>query len=88
MTTWDPQNPQPVIGFDMVFYHLQNFLEFSNKFFFFQGGTSTDVSRYDGNYVHIYDSEMAGVSIQAPQLDITSVAAGEEFSWKLFFHHH
>ncbi|KAG8200496.1 hypothetical protein JTE90_000574 [Oedothorax gibbosus] len=43
---------------------------------FDMGGTSTDVSRYDGQYDHVYDTTVAGVSVQAPQLDIHTVAAG------------
>ena len=41
-----------------------------------QGGTSTDVSRYAGRYEHVFESTTAGVTIQAPQLDINTVAAG------------
>ena len=41
-----------------------------------QGGTSTDVSRYAGAYEHVHESTTAGVTIQAPQLDINTVAAG------------
>lgn len=40
------------------------------------GGTSTDVSRYSGRYEMIYESTTAGVTIQTPQLDINTVAAG------------
>ena len=43
---------------------------------FDMGGTSTDVSRYDGIYEHVYETTTAGVTIQAPQLDINTVAAG------------
>lgn len=43
---------------------------------FDMGGTSTDVSRYAGKYEHVFESTTAGVSIQAPQLDINTVAAG------------
>jgi len=32
------------------------------------GGTSTDVSRYDGQYEHVFESTTAGVAIQAPQV--------------------
>ena len=39
-------------------------------------GTSTDVSRYAGEYEHVFESTTAGVTIQAPQLDINTVAAG------------
>lgn len=43
---------------------------------FDMGGTSTDVSRYAGRLEHIFETEIAGVTIQAPQLDINTVAAG------------
>ncbi|KAM9308642.1 5-oxoprolinase [Gastrophryne carolinensis] len=43
---------------------------------FDMGGTSTDVSRYDGEYEHVFEATTAGISIQAPQLDINTVAAG------------
>jgi len=43
---------------------------------FDMGGTSTDVSRYDKDYELIFETNIAGVSIQAPQLDINTVAAG------------
>ncbi|KAM6125760.1 LOW QUALITY PROTEIN: 5-oxoprolinase [Pterocles gutturalis] len=43
---------------------------------FDMGGTSTDVSRYAGDYEHVFEATTAGVTIQAPQLDINTVAAG------------
>lgn len=43
---------------------------------FDMGGTSTDVSRYGGEYEIVHESETAGVRIQAPQLNIKTVAAG------------
>ena len=43
---------------------------------FDMGGTSTDVSRYSGDWEHTHESETAGVRIQAAQLDIRTVAAG------------
>lgn len=43
---------------------------------FDMGGTSTDVSRYAGEYEHVFETTTAGVTIQAPQLDINTVAAG------------
>ncbi|XP_061197337.1 5-oxoprolinase-like isoform X1 [Saccostrea echinata] len=43
---------------------------------FDMGGTSTDVSRYAGQYEHVFETTTAGVTIQAPQLDINTVAAG------------
>ncbi|XP_071274326.1 5-oxoprolinase [Agelaius tricolor] len=43
---------------------------------FDMGGTSTDVSRFAGHFEHVFEASTAGVSIQAPQLDINTVAAG------------
>ncbi|KAL4760208.1 Hydantoinase B/oxoprolinase-domain-containing protein [Aspergillus foveolatus] len=43
---------------------------------FDMGGTSTDVSRYGGTFEHVFESNTAGVTIQSPQLDINTVAAG------------
>ncbi|CAA7055676.1 unnamed protein product [Microthlaspi erraticum] len=43
---------------------------------FDMGGTSTDVSRYDGSYEQVIETQIAGTIIQAPQLDINTVAAG------------
>jgi len=43
---------------------------------FDMGGTSTDVSRYGGEYDLTFETKTAGVRIQAPQLDIRTVAAG------------
>ena len=56
-TTFDPEHPKPVIGFDM-------------------GGTSTDVSRFGGEFELIHENEIAGVRMQAPQMNIVTVAAG------------
>lgn len=41
---------------------------------FDMGGTSTDVSRFDGKFEHLMESTTAGVTIQSPQLDINTVA--------------
>ncbi len=43
---------------------------------FDMGGTSTDVSRFDGEFDLRLENETAGVRIQAPQLHIRTVAAG------------
>ncbi|GAA5948602.1 hypothetical protein JCM21900_005187 [Sporobolomyces salmonicolor] len=43
---------------------------------FDMGGTSTDVSRFGGEFEKTYETTTAGVSIQTPQLDINTVAAG------------
>jgi 5-oxoprolinase (ATP-hydrolysing) len=52
---------------------------------FDMGGTSTDVSRYgSGRYDHVFETTTAGVTIQSPQLDINTVAAGggSRLFWK------
>jgi len=43
---------------------------------FDMGGTSTDVSRYGLDFELVHETETAGVRIQAPQMDIKTVAAG------------
>jgi 5-oxoprolinase (ATP-hydrolysing) len=43
---------------------------------FDMGGTSTDVSRYDGRYEYEFETEKAGVRVVAPMLAIETVAAG------------
>lgn len=44
---------------------------------FDMGGTSSDVSRFDGQaFEHVYETSTAGITIQCPQLDIQTVAAG------------
>ncbi|XP_076810904.1 5-oxoprolinase-like [Clavelina lepadiformis] len=59
-----------VVGYAMTSFEDQPVIGFD------MGGTSTDVSRYDGEYEHVFESTTAGVTIQAPQLDINTVAAG------------
>ena len=43
---------------------------------FDMGGTSTDVSRFGGEYEWSLENEIAGVPVQVPQLNIVTVAAG------------
>lgn len=44
---------------------------------FDMGGTSTDVSRYDGSeFEHVFENTIAGCTLMTPQLDINTVAAG------------
>ena len=43
---------------------------------FDMGGTSTDVSRFDGSYEYEYESRKAGTRLIAPTLAIETVAAG------------
>ncbi|TWU22832.1 hydantoinase B/oxoprolinase family protein [Bythopirellula polymerisocia] len=43
---------------------------------FDMGGTSTDVSRFDGTYEYEYETRKAGVRLVTPMLAINTVAAG------------
>ncbi|MDG6777244.1 hydantoinase B/oxoprolinase family protein [Thiomicrorhabdus sp. zzn3] len=43
---------------------------------FDMGGTSTDVCHYAGRYERSFDTEVAGVQMRVPMLDIHTVAAG------------
>lgn len=43
---------------------------------FDMGGTSTDVSRYAGAVTRVFESEVAGVRIRAPMIELHTVAAG------------
>ena len=43
---------------------------------FDMGGTSTDVSRYDGSFTRVNELEAGGINFQASSLDIKTVAAG------------
>ena len=43
---------------------------------FDMGGTSTDVSHYNGNYERAYETIVAGVRMRTPMMNIHTVAAG------------
>ncbi|XP_049879808.1 5-oxoprolinase [Pectinophora gossypiella] len=62
-----------VVGYAMTSYQKETDLPVIG---FDMGGTSTDVSRYAGSLEHVHEATTAGVTIQAPQLDINTVAAG------------
>ncbi|MCT4656440.1 MAG: hydantoinase B/oxoprolinase family protein [Cohaesibacter sp.] len=49
---------------------------FSKMIGFDMGGTSTDVSHYDGEYERAFETEVAGVRMRAPMMRIHTVAAG------------
>jgi 5-oxoprolinase (ATP-hydrolysing) len=59
-----------VVGYALTSYNDVPVIGFD------MGGTSTDVSRYNGYFDHVFETTTAGVTIQAPQLDIHTVAAG------------
>ncbi|TGO88615.1 hypothetical protein BPOR_0152g00210 [Botrytis porri] len=63
-----------VVGYALTSYDPQTKIPVIG---FDMGGTSTDVSRYgSGRYEHVFETTTAGVTIQSPQLDINTVAAG------------
>ncbi|XP_045505290.1 5-oxoprolinase [Colias croceus] len=62
-----------VVGYALTSYQRETNLPVIG---FDMGGTSTDVSRYAGTLEHVHEATTAGVTIQAPQLDINTVAAG------------
>lgn len=43
---------------------------------FDMGGTSTDVSHYAGTYERVFETQVAGVRLRAPMMQIHTVAAG------------
>ncbi|MBD1850178.1 hydantoinase B/oxoprolinase family protein [Leptolyngbya sp. FACHB-711] len=43
---------------------------------FDMGGTSTDVSHFNGEYERVFETEVAGVRLRAPMMSIHTVAAG------------
>ncbi|WFU12200.1 hydantoinase B/oxoprolinase family protein (plasmid) [Rhizobium sp. CB3090] len=49
---------------------------FSKVIGFDMGGTSTDVAHYDGEYERAFETEVAGVRMRAPMMQIHTVAAG------------
>lgn len=49
---------------------------FSRIIGFDMGGTSTDVSHYNGDYERTFETEVAGVRMRAPMMRINTVAAG------------
>src|SRR5262245_39564984 len=61
-----------VVGFSKV----AEAAGFQKAIGFDMGGTSTDVSRYDGHHEYEFETEKAGVRIVAPMLAIETVAAG------------
>jgi 5-oxoprolinase (ATP-hydrolysing) len=56
--------------------HVARELGIDRAIGFDMGGTSTDVSRFDGEFERVYETETAGVRIRAPMMAIHTVAAG------------
>ncbi|GFY82621.1 oxoprolinase 1 [Actinidia rufa] len=62
-----------VVGYSQTLFGLETERSLIG---FDMGGTSTDVSRYAGSYKQVLETQIAGAIIQAPQLDISTIAAG------------
>ncbi|GCF01482.1 5-oxoprolinase [Zygosaccharomyces mellis] len=63
-----------VVGYSSTCYNSENNIPLIG---FDMGGTSTDVSRFgDGKLEHVFETTTAGIVIQSPQLNISTVAAG------------
>lgn len=63
-----------VVGFSSTCYDSGNDIPLIG---FDMGGTSTDVSRFgDGKLEHVFETTTAGIVIQSPQLNISTVASG------------
>ncbi len=60
----------------VAYAHVSKLAGFQKAIGFDMGGTSTDVSRYDGRYERIFEKFVAGVRIKAPMMYIETVAAG------------
>ena len=60
----------------VAYAHIAGDLGIERAIGFDMGGTSTDVSRFDGEFERTYETETAGVRIRAPMMAIHTVAAG------------
>ena len=63
-------------GGSVALAHIAHDLGLDQVLGFDMGGTSTDVSRYAGEFERRYEHEIAGVRVVAPMLAIHTVAAG------------
>ena len=70
-----------VVGYAKTCYNSQEGVPVIG---FDMGGTSTDVSRFAGALEHTFESKTAGILVQVPQLDISTIAAGggSILTWK------
>ncbi|KAL3835035.1 hypothetical protein ACJIZ3_009771 [Penstemon smallii] len=62
-----------VVGYSQTLFGIETIKPLIG---FDMGGTSTDVSRYSGSYEQVIETQISGAIIQAPQLEINTVAAG------------
>lgn len=60
----------------VAYAHVARAAGFGRAIGFDMGGTSTDVSCFDGDFERVYETEVAGVRLRAPMMSIHTVAAG------------
>ena len=60
----------------VAYAHIARACGYDRALGFDMGGTSTDVSCYQGDYEREYETEVAGVRLRAPMMAIHTVAAG------------
>ncbi len=60
----------------VAFAHVARAAGHARAIGFDMGGTSTDVSAFDGEFEREYETEIAGVRLRAPMMAIHTVAAG------------
>jgi 5-oxoprolinase (ATP-hydrolysing) len=60
----------------VAYAHIGREAGFDRTIGFDMGGTSTDVSAFDGDFERNYETEVAGVRLRAPMMAINTVAAG------------
>ncbi len=56
--------------------HIGREAGFERSIGFDMGGTSTDVSCYEGAFERVYETEVAGVRLRAPMMAVHTIAAG------------
>jgi 5-oxoprolinase (ATP-hydrolysing) len=56
--------------------HLSEIIDMGGTIGFDMGGTSTDVSRYDGEFERVYEQVIDGIELQTEMLNIITVASG------------
>jgi 5-oxoprolinase (ATP-hydrolysing) len=55
---------------------IANQMKITGAIGFDMGGTSTDVSRFDGEFERIFEQVVSGITLQAEMLNVKTVAAG------------
>ena len=65
----------PAGGF-IALEHIAQMINIQRIIGFDMGGTSTDVSRYDSGFDYRFNTEIQGIHLSVPMLDIETVAAG------------